>query len=82
VVGGTGVALPLSYLGELLSRSSQALHIKIVWAVREGAFLMTILRDFHSLLGDERVEMEVHITRDDECPDRVLDMDLGNVTQT
>jgi predicted ferric reductase len=79
VVGGTGVALPLSYLGELLSRSSQALHIKIVWAVREGAFLMTILRDFHSLLGDERVEMEVHITRDDECPDRVLDMDLGNV---
>lgn len=79
IVGGTGVAIPLSHLSGLVTGSSQVLHIKIVWAVRERAFLTTLLRDFHGVLGNEKVDMEVHITRDVDHDDEVLDKDLKNV---
>jgi predicted ferric reductase len=72
VVGGTGVAVPLSHLSNLLPTSSRVQSVKIVWAVREHAFLSSVLRDFKGLLSDERVEMEVHVTRDDEAKDDVL----------
>lgn len=79
IVGGTGVAVPLSHLSHLLSTTTTISSIKIVWAVREHAFLASILRKFNGLLGDERVEMEVHITRDDEAKDEVLGEDLKSV---
>ncbi|KAF2852580.1 ferric-chelate reductase-like protein [Plenodomus tracheiphilus IPT5] len=79
VVGGTGIAVPLSHLAHLLSSRSYTRSIKIVWAVREHAFLASVLCDFKGLLGDERVEMEVHITRDDEAKDNVLGRDLRGV---
>lgn len=69
VVGGTGVTVPLSYLRGLVSRSSRVLRIRIVWAVREHAFLELVLRNVHSLLADERIDMEVHMTRDSEYGD-------------
>ncbi|EOA83661.1 uncharacterized protein SETTUDRAFT_94116 [Exserohilum turcica Et28A] len=79
VVGGTGITVPLSYLAHLLSDpSSPVLRVKIAWAVREHGFLASVLRDFQSLLSDERVELEVHITRDDELKDEVLADDLQN----
>lgn len=79
VVGGTGIAVPLSHLSHLLSASSHVQSVKIVWAVREHAFLASVLRDFRGLLGDERIEMEVHITRDEEAKDDVLGEDLKSV---
>ncbi|KAI8942267.1 hypothetical protein NX059_000346 [Plenodomus lindquistii] len=79
VVGGTGIAVPLSHLAHLLGTASRVQSVKIVWAVREYAFLASTLRDFKGLLGDERVKMEVHITRDDEAKDEVLGEDLKSV---
>jgi predicted ferric reductase len=79
VVGGTGVAVPLSHLSNLLSTTSQVQSVKIVWAVREHAFLVSVLRDFSGFLSDERVEMEVHVTSDDEAKDDVLSEDLKSV---
>ncbi|KAF1834927.1 ferric-chelate reductase [Decorospora gaudefroyi] len=79
IVGGTGITVPISHLSHLLSTSSQVQSVRIVWAVREYAFLTSILRDFKGLLSDERIEMEVHITRDDEVKDDVLGEDLKSV---
>lgn len=79
VVGGTGIAVPLSHLAHVLSTSSRVQSVKIVWAVREYRFLASVLRDFRGLLSDERVEMEVHVTRDDEAKDDVLGEDLKSV---
>ncbi|KAH7065982.1 ferric-chelate reductase [Paraphoma chrysanthemicola] len=79
VVGGTGIAIPLSHLARLLSADSHVQSVKIVWAVREHAFLASILRDFSGLLGDERVDMEVHITQDKEVEDEVLGKDMKSV---
>jgi predicted ferric reductase len=79
IVGGTGIAVPLSHVARLLSSKSRTQSIKIVWAVREHAFLASVLRDFSGLLGDERVDMEVHITQDKEVEDEVLGEDLKSV---
>jgi predicted ferric reductase len=79
VVGGTGIAVPLSHLAHLLSTSSYAQNVKIVWAVREHAFIASVLRDFRDLLSDERVEIEVHATRDEQAKDDMLGKDLKSV---
>ncbi|KAF1917219.1 ferric-chelate reductase-like protein [Ampelomyces quisqualis] len=79
IVGGTGVAVPLSHMSRLLSASSRTQSVKIVWAVREHAFLASILRDFASLLEDERIDVEVHVTHKEEVADQVLGEDLKSV---
>jgi predicted ferric reductase len=79
IVGGTGIAVPMSHLARLLSSPSHARSVKIVWAVREHAFLASVLRDFSGLLGDERVDMEVHVTQDKEVEAEVLGEDLKSV---
>ena len=35
-----------------------------MWAVREHAFLASVLREFRGLLEDERVEVEAHVTQE------------------
>jgi NAD(P)H-flavin reductase len=79
VVGGTGVAVPLSHIARLLSPESHVQSLKIVWAVREHAFLTSVLQDFRGLLADERVELEVHVTQDKEVMDEVMERDLKSV---
>ncbi|OAF99372.1 ferric-chelate reductase [Paraphaeosphaeria sporulosa] len=64
MVGGTGIAVPLSHISNLLSEASSVVSLRIVWAVREHAFLASVLRDFRALLEDERVMLEVHVTQD------------------
>lgn len=64
LVGGTGIAVPLSHLASLLSGCSSVVSLRIVWAVREHAFLASVLREFCTLLDDERVVLEVHVTQD------------------
>ncbi|KAL5114584.1 hypothetical protein ACEQ8H_007553 [Pleosporales sp. CAS-2024a] len=66
IVGGTGIAVALSHMARLLSPSSRAQAIRIVWAVRQHAFLASILRDLAGVLGDARVDMAVHVTRESE----------------
>ncbi|KAF2265258.1 hypothetical protein CC78DRAFT_515778 [Lojkania enalia] len=65
VVGGTGIAVPLSYLHALHNENSHAINIRIVWAVRSYALLIEVLeRDFRGKLNDARVALIVHITQD------------------
>lgn len=75
VVGGTGIAVPLSHLAHILSAESTVQSVKIVWAVREHAFLASMLREFKHLLVDEWCTLEVHVTQDiehkDDIPDQV-----------
>lgn len=79
IVGGTGIAVPLSHLHRLLQADSAVQSVKIIWAVREHAFLESVLRDFKGILGDERIEMEVHVTRDDEAQDEPMGKNLKSV---
>lgn len=71
VVGGTGVAVPLSHLAHLLDSESPVQSVKIIWAVREHAFLASMLQEFKTLLGDERCTLEVHVTQDVEQKDDI-----------
>ncbi|KAF1847286.1 ferric-chelate reductase-like protein [Cucurbitaria berberidis CBS 394.84] len=79
IVGGTGIAVPLSHLHRLLQADSLVQSVKIIWAVREHAFLESVLREFKGQLGDERIEMEVHVTRDEDAKDEVLAENLKSV---
>ncbi|RMZ67861.1 ferric reductase like transmembrane component [Pyrenophora seminiperda CCB06] len=78
VVGGTGIAVPLSHLARILSSSSPVQNVKIIWAIREHSFLAVAFRDFCGLLSDDRLELEVHVTRE-EAKDDVLGEDMKNV---
>ncbi len=71
VVGGTGIAVPLSHLSYLLGSGSPVQSVKIIWAVREHAFLSSMLHEFKTLLGDERCTLEVHVTQDIEHKDDI-----------
>jgi predicted ferric reductase len=64
IVGGTGIAVPLSHISNLLAETSRVVSLRIVWAVREHAFLASVLREFRGLLEDERVEVEAHVTQE------------------
>ncbi|KAF1925689.1 ferric-chelate reductase [Didymella exigua CBS 183.55] len=71
MVGGTGIAVPLSHLAHILSSQSTVQNVKIVWAVREHAFLTSMMHEFKTLLGDERCTLEVHVTQDTEHKDDI-----------
>jgi len=63
IIGGAGIAVPLSYLSILLSSNSKVENIKIIWAIREESFLNeTLSIDFQNLLPDERFSLEAFIT--------------------
>jgi predicted ferric reductase len=78
VVGGTGIAVPLSYLARLLEDGNRVQNVHIVWAVREHGFLNDVLRhDMRSeWLRDERLRLTVHVTQDEELKD---DINSGRV---
>lgn len=66
LVGGTGIAVPLSNFSSLLSSKLTA-NITIVWAVRELAFLDSVIAtDLHILgaLKSEKTELRVYVTKD------------------
>lgn len=81
MVGGTGIAVPLSYLEALTNEQSKTTRIHIVWAVREHGFLADVLQhDFRRIFQerdiDDRVMMTVHITQEDA--DENKDGELGD----
>jgi NAD(P)H-flavin reductase len=67
IVGGTGIAVPLSYLKSVLAESSTARTIHIVWAVRDHSFVTDITeRDLKRYVSDRRFRLTVHVTQDEE----------------
>ena len=71
IVGGTGIAVPLSHLADVLSDESAVINLRIVWAVREQEFLTCVLNEFRDLLQDKRVSLEAHVTQDMENKDEL-----------
>ena len=67
IVGGTGIAVPLSYLAKLLEKGSRTTSLKIIWAVREHEFLVdSINSDFRGFLENEKLDLTAYVTRDAE----------------
>ena len=64
IVGGTGIAVLLSHITTILSQNSNVTELRIVWAVREYAFLTSLIQEFGGLLDDERIIFEAYITQD------------------
>lgn len=64
IVGGAGIAVPLSYLDLLLNNDDSKIEsLKVVWAVREEEFLTECLEvDFRGLVGDERLAVSAFVT--------------------
>jgi len=79
IVGGTGITVLSSHLSRLLSSSPHVQKVKVVWAVREHAFLRSVLHHLAGSLQDERLEMAIHVTRDGEAKEDVLGEEAGNV---
>lgn len=66
ITGGTGIAVPLSYLDVLLA-SSRVVDVHIIWAVREQAFARDVIRtDLHAKLRSEKLRLAVHVTQRDQ----------------
>jgi NAD(P)H-flavin reductase len=65
IVGGAGIAVPLSYLKSLLAESLTARNIHIVWAVRDHSFVTDIAeRDLKRYVSDGRFRLTVHVTQE------------------
>jgi hypothetical protein len=87
LVGGTGIAVPLSHMTSLLNSktipsernekgSSRTTNITVVWAVREiGLLEHTMAKDLKIIgaLDSEKFRLCAHVTRNDETDDQVLD---------
>jgi len=73
IVGGTGIAVPLSYLDRLLGDDSRTKSIHLIWAVREHAFLNEVVQtDFRNALENERVSLTAFVTKDEvDKPDQL-----------
>ena len=67
IVGGTGIAVPLSYLAKILGEQSRTMSLKIVWAVREHQFLVDAVdSDFRGFLENEKLDLTAYVTQDAE----------------
>ncbi|KAL2065787.1 hypothetical protein VTL71DRAFT_3457 [Oculimacula yallundae] len=90
VVGGTGIAVPLSYLRGLVDgegrKEVRTRKVGIVWAVREEVFLDEVLeRDMSTVLGGvegemgRKIDIRAFVTRserEDKDPEVELDDDF------
>lgn len=71
IVGGSGIAVPLSYLQRLLKSTRQPGSIEIHWAVRQTALAVDVLNhELRDVLRDERLKTVIYATGVD---DRRLD---------
>ncbi|KAF5586129.1 ferric-chelate reductase [Fusarium pseudoanthophilum] len=66
IVGGSGIAVPLSYLYRLTTSSTKQSKIEVHWAVRQSAFAIDVLNhDLSDILGNDRVEINIYLTTGD-----------------
>ncbi|PNP76748.1 hypothetical protein FNYG_10167 [Fusarium nygamai] len=62
IVGGSGIAVPLSYLAKLMT-SKKPSRIEVHWAVRQSAFAIDVLsHELSDILGNDRVEINIYLT--------------------
>ncbi|KAG5659504.1 hypothetical protein KAF25_002063 [Fusarium avenaceum] len=67
IVGGSGIAVPLSYLRRLLKSTSQPGSIEIHWAVRQTALAVDVLNhELRDVLRDERLGIFIYATGVDD----------------
>ncbi|KAF5532044.1 ferric-chelate reductase [Fusarium mexicanum] len=63
IVGGSGIAVPLSYLPKLTTSSNKPLRIEVHWAVRQSAFAVDVLNhELSDIPGNDRVEINIYLT--------------------
>ncbi|OAQ61397.2 ferric-chelate reductase [Pochonia chlamydosporia 170] len=64
VVGGSGIAVPLSYLETLIASSKRPKAIYIHWAVQQSALAIDVLHcELNEALKSNRVRVNVYVTR-------------------
>ncbi|KAF1994177.1 ferric-chelate reductase-like protein [Amniculicola lignicola CBS 123094] len=77
IVGGTGIAVALSYLEKLLADDSRVISVHIVWAVRDHALLVEVIeRDLQHFFKDERLHLTAHVTRETNPADEIPAQDM------
>lgn len=67
VVGGSGIAVPLSYLKSLVRCDGSMASISVIWAVREPHFFADILNTDLSLAlpkADKKISFSIYCTRE------------------
>ncbi|KAI6749345.1 hypothetical protein HG530_015184 [Fusarium avenaceum] len=63
IVGGSGIAVPLSYLQRLLKSNSHPGSIEIHWAVRQIPLAVDVLNhEMRDMLSDERLKIVIYTT--------------------
>ncbi|RYC82960.1 hypothetical protein BFJ63_vAg14155 [Fusarium oxysporum f. sp. narcissi] len=66
IVGGSGIAVPLSYLEKLTTSSNKPSRIEVHWAVRQSTFAVDVLNhELSDILGNGRVEINIYMTGGD-----------------
>ncbi|KAF5972656.1 ferric-chelate reductase [Fusarium coicis] len=74
IVGGSGIAVPLSYLQKLTTSSKKPSRIEVHWSVRQPAFAIDVLNhDLSGMLGSDRVEINIYLTAGEVDGRRVCD---------
>ncbi|KAF4455958.1 hypothetical protein F53441_1825 [Fusarium austroafricanum] len=76
IVGGSGIAVPLSYLEKL---TTSPIIIEIHWAVRQSALAVDVLcNELNHILGNDQVEVNIYLTGVDTRNSRTCD---GTINQ-
>ncbi|KAI1011752.1 hypothetical protein LB503_004855 [Fusarium chuoi] len=66
IVGGSGIAVPLSYLQRLMASSNKTVRIEVHWAVRQSAFAFDVLNyELSDMRGNDGVELNIYLTGSD-----------------
>ncbi|KAF4336769.1 ferric-chelate reductase [Fusarium beomiforme] len=74
IVGGSGIAVPLSYLERLTTASTRPRRIKIHWAVRQPALAIDVLNhELNAVLSHEQVKIDIYLTGGDVDSRRACD---------
>ncbi|KAF5705704.1 ferric-chelate reductase [Fusarium mundagurra] len=74
IVGGSGIAVPLSYLHKLTTSATKPSKIEVHWAVRQSAFAIDVLNhDLSDMLGNDRVEINIYLTASEVASRRACD---------
>ncbi|KAJ4037735.1 hypothetical protein NW761_006191 [Fusarium oxysporum] len=66
IVGGSGIAVPLSYLEKLTTSQNKPSRIEVHWAVRQSTFAVDVLNhELSGMLGNGRIEINIYLTGGD-----------------
>ncbi|KAF9765227.1 hypothetical protein IL306_002531 [Fusarium sp. DS 682] len=82
IVGGSGIAVPLSYLEKLTTASTKPRRIEIHWAVRQPTLAIDVLNhELNAALGHEQVEINIYLTGGEVDSIRACDEAIYRLTE-